>query len=396
MRAVCLPSLLVLATACLGSAGCGGDHSPIEPTPVCSFTIAPASMSFASEGGSGTVTVTAPATCAWNATADPSWMTITAGSSGSGPGTVAYSVAANSATESRTGTLIIGGQNHAVAQQGRPATVCSYDLSPGSADVGKDESRGTFAVSAPDDCAWTATSNASWLAVTAGSQGTGNGTVSYVVARNTDVVDRSAMIAVADKAFTVRQSGDISVCQYSVAPVDFSPCMPAGSVTATVTTQAGCSWTVASNVPWLTIPSGSSGTGSGAITIAFTENYDAPRNGIAMVRWPTPTAGQNIRIAQAGCLYAVSRSEFSFPSSAGSGSFDVIQQSLPNTCGGATQDRCVWSAVSDVPWIVITSTMPRAGDNPVAFTVAANDTTTSRVGRIAVRDKVVVITQAGR
>jgi hypothetical protein len=274
--------------------------------------------------------------------------------------------------------------------------VCSYDLSPGSADVGKDESRGTFAVSAPDDCAWTATSNASWLAVTAGSQGTGNGTVSYVVARNTDVVDRSAMIAVADKAFTARQSGDISVCQYSVAPVDFSPCMTAGSVTATVTTQAGCSWTVASNVPWLTIPSGSSGTGSGAITIAFTENYDAPRNGIAMVRWPTPTAGQNIRIAQAGCLYAVSRSEFSFTSSAGSGSFDVIQQSLPNTCGGATQDRCVWSAVSDVPWIVITSTMPRAGDNPVAFTVAANDTTTSRVGRIAVRDKVVVITQAGR
>jgi hypothetical protein len=40
--------------------------------------------------------------------------------------------------------------------------------------------------------------------------------------------------------------------------------------------------------------------------------------------------------------------------------------------------------------------MPRTGDNPVAFTVAANDGTSSRVGRIIVRDKVVVITQAGR
>jgi len=115
-----------------------------------------------------------------------------------------------------------------------------------------------------------------------------------------------------------------------------------------------------------------------------------------MVRWPTPTAGQNIRVAQAGCLYAVSRSAFSFTSSGGAGSFDVIQQSDPNTCGGATQDRCVWTAQSDVPWITITGSMPRSGDNPVAFTVATNDGSASRVGTITVRDKVVVITQAGR
>jgi len=274
--------------------------------------------------------------------------------------------------------------------------VCSYDLSPGSAEFGKDESRGTFAVTAATDCAWTATSNASWLAVTSGGQGTGNGTVSYTVARNSDVLDRSANIAVAGKTFAVRQAGDIGVCQYSVAPVDFNPCMPAGNVTATITTQSGCSWTVTPNVSWLTIPSGSPGNGSAAITIAFSENYDAPRDGIAMVRWPTPTAGQNIRISQAGCSYAVSRSAFSFTASAGSGTFDVIQESQPNTCGGATQDRCVWSAISDVPWLTITSSMPRAGDNPVAFTVAANDTTASRVGRITVRDKVVVVTQAGR
>jgi hypothetical protein len=132
------------------------------------------------------------------------------------------------------------------------------------------------------------------------------------------------------------------------------------------------------------------------ITLAFSENYDAPRDGIAMVRWPTPSAGQNVRVAQAGCLYAVSRNTFNFTSSAASGTFDVIQQSQPNTCGGATQDRCVWSAISDVPWVIITGSMPRSGDNPVAFTVAANDAAASRVGRITVRDKVVVITQAGR
>ena len=155
MRVRGLSSVLCMAMVCAAAARCGGGEiSPVEPTPVCSYTIAPASATFAPEGGAGSVSVTAPATCSWNATASAPWMTITTGSSGSGPGTVASSVATNPATDLRTGTLAINGQNHTVTQQGRPVTVCSYDLSPGSAEFGKDESRGTFAVTAPTDCAW--------------------------------------------------------------------------------------------------------------------------------------------------------------------------------------------------------------------------------------------------
>lgn len=115
-----------------------------------------------------------------------------------------------------------------------------------------------------------------------------------------------------------------------------------------------------------------------------------------MVRWPTPTAGQNLRIAQAGCRYAVSQSAFSFTAAGGTGTFSVIQQSDPTECGGATQDRCVWTAESQVPWITITLSMPRSGDNPVAFSVAPNGDTAPRTGTIVVRDKAVTITQAGR
>jgi hypothetical protein len=74
----------------------------------------------------------------------------------------------------------------------------------------------------------------------------------------------------------------------------------------------------------------------------------------------------------------------------------VLQQSEPLTCGGATQDRCVWTAKSDASWITVTTSMPQMGDNPVSFTVAANTDTSARTGTIAVRDKVVRITQAGR
>jgi hypothetical protein len=396
MRTRFLSLTLLSAAVCAGIASCAGNDSPTEPTPVCTIAISPGSLAFGSDGGTGNVTVTVAAGCAWSATASAGWIAVTAGGTGNGPGTVAYSVTANSAAESRNGSLTIGGQSHAVTQQGRSPTICSYNISPSTAELSKDSGTGTFTVSAPDECTWTATSNAAWLVVSSGSQGSGNGSVSYAVARNLDIADRRATIAVADRGFTVRQSGDIGGCQYSVAPVDFNPCMPGGSVTATLTTQASCPWTAAPDASWLNVPSGPSGTGSAVITITFPDNYDAPRQGIVMVRWPTPTAGQNIRVAQAGCLYAVSRGAFSFTSSGGLGTFDVIQQSEPNTCGGATQDRCVWTAQSDVPWVTITSSMPRSGDNPVAFTVATNDGSASRVGRITVRDKVVVITQAGR
>jgi hypothetical protein len=68
----------------------------------------------------------------------------------------------------------------------------------------------------------------------------------------------------------------------------------------------------------------------------------------------------------------------------------------PNTCGGATQDRCTWTARADVEWITVTTSMPRTGDDRVAFSFAANEASASRVGRITVKDKVVVISQAGR
>jgi hypothetical protein len=115
-----------------------------------------------------------------------------------------------------------------------------------------------------------------------------------------------------------------------------------------------------------------------------------------MIRWPTPTAGQNVRVSQAGCRYGVSRSSFAFVAAGGSGTFDVLQQSDPTECGGALQDRCVWTALSNASWIVVTTPMPRSGDNPVAFTVAPNTGASPRTGTITVRDRVVTITQNGQ
>lgn len=388
-----LAGVLVIGVVSLAAANCG-DGSPNGPGPVCNYSIAPAGQSIGADGGSATVTVTTGAGCAWTASSNASWVSFTSGAAGNGSGTVVYSAATNAAQDPRTATLTIATQAHTLTQQGRTPQECTLTLQPGSVDLPKDAASGSFAVNGTGTCAWTAVSNADWLLVTSSPEGTGSGTVSYALSRNHAIPARSGAIAVGQEVFIVRQQGDTGNCEYSVAPVEFSPCMAATTLKVTVTTDAVCPWTANTVAGWIGL-SQSSGIGTATIDLSVGENYDAPRDGIVEVRWQTVTAGQNVRVSQAGCTYGVSRDAFSFPMAGGVDTFMVFQQSIPIVCGGPTQDRCVWSAVSDVPWISITSSMPRAGDNPVAFTVAANSGP-ARTGRITVRDRVVVITQAGQ
>lgn len=398
MSSKSLRYLALLVVLGVALSACDKD-SPTEPTPApCTYTLSTSSLSFSASGGSNSVTVTAASRCTWSAASDRAWMSITSGASGSGAGVVNISVTPNPTGAVRTGTLTIADQSVSVREDSLEP--CTVDISPGSASFNKDSAAGSFAVSAPGHCPWSAKSNAAWLGVTAGGQGTGNGSVSYAVERNREVTMRSGAIAVGERTFTVTQAGDPpapAACEYSVTPVEFSPCMSVPyNLTATITTQLGCTWTANPGVSWITMTGGQSGSGSGALTFRVSDNWDAPRQSVVMVRWPTVTAGQNLRVSQAGCRYGVSATTISIGAAGGPGRFDVLQQSDPYTCGGPTQNACLWIAQSDVPWITVTTTMPQAGDNPVSFTVAPNDSTAARSGTIAVRDKVVRITQSGR
>jgi hypothetical protein len=372
-----------------------------KPTPVCTFTIAPASHTIPAEGATRTVTVTASdASCAWTAGPNVTWIGLPAGGSGTGSGAFDYVVPANPATEPRSGGILVGGQTHAVTQEGQkvepPPPACSYQLTPESAVASANGGSGEFRVDTSDGCAWTAVPDAAWVTIASGAQGSGAGTVVYQLARHDGTTERTGTITVADRTFTVRQSGfDSAGCVYTVTPVEFTPCLQAGSVKARVETGDSCPWTVTAEATWMTLAGGGARTGPGDIDAQYTSNYAAPREAFILVRWPTVTAGQNVRVAQAGCLYATSVSVMAIGAAGGSLSFNVFQQAVPNSCGGPLQDACVWSATTTAPWVTITSTMPRQGDNPVAFTVAPNTGTQLRTATIVVQDRTVLIEQAG-
>lgn len=85
----------------------------------CTYGISPTNNTFGAGGGTGSVTVTTQSGCTWSAISnDPSWITVTSGSSGSGNGTVGYSVAAYTGTSNRTNTITIAGQTFTITQNG--------------------------------------------------------------------------------------------------------------------------------------------------------------------------------------------------------------------------------------------------------------------------------------
>ncbi len=149
---------------------------------VCSYAIDPTSASAPAGGGGASVSVTAGAGCGWTAVSNDGWITVNAGSeSGTGNGTVNYTVAANTGP-SRSGTITIGGQTFTVNQ----GSGCSWGIDPTSASAAAGGGGGSVSVTASAGCGWTAVSNDAWITVNAGSEsGTGNGTVNYTVAANT-------------------------------------------------------------------------------------------------------------------------------------------------------------------------------------------------------------------
>ncbi len=87
----------------------------------CSYSLFPASASYDSAGGSGNVTVTTASGCTWGATTTNSWLHTT--NSGTGSGTLNYTVDANTTFSSRSGMITAGGQNFTVSQAAAPLSL---------------------------------------------------------------------------------------------------------------------------------------------------------------------------------------------------------------------------------------------------------------------------------
>jgi regulation of enolase protein 1 (concanavalin A-like superfamily) len=152
---------------------------------------------------------------------------------------------------------------------------CQYTISPVSQDVAADGAAVGVNVTTADSCAWTAASNASWMTVTGGSSGSGNGSVTIGVSANTGAA-RTGTVTIAGQPFTVSQAAAPSPCSYAISPTTQAMVAGGGTAAVTVTTDGSCSWTAVANAPWIAVTAGASGTGNGTVSMNVANGGSSP------------------------------------------------------------------------------------------------------------------------
>ena len=98
----------------------------------CIDFLSASSHLFGPERDTASVQVKAASDCAWSATSNAGWLHITSGGTGSGSGSVRYTVAANPGPTARTGTLTIDGWTFTATQAGARDRLFSDNMENGA------------------------------------------------------------------------------------------------------------------------------------------------------------------------------------------------------------------------------------------------------------------------
>jgi hypothetical protein len=221
---------------------------------------------------------------------------------------------------------------------------------------------------------WTATANAAWLQVTSPTSGAGSTTVNVLAAANPSVYQRQGTVTIASKAFTVNQAGLASSvsCDDTIFGTD------GGGAWGDVSTEGNGQWQAVSQVPWLTVVIGQSGSGVGSVFIVcdpYTQTSSS-RIGAVII------AGHTVYFTQRGFELSVTPQVAQVGSNAGAGEFGV-----------AAPIGAIWEAIATHPWITIVGGTSGQGNGTVRYGVAANTTGATRTGRIIVSGREYTITQ---
>ncbi|MBX3278426.1 MAG: hypothetical protein KF868_10530 [Acidobacteria bacterium] len=377
----------------------------------CSYTITPDSRTLAPAGGSGSFSVSTGGSCNWEATRDAAFITITSGASGSGNGTVNYTVVGNGNSRARQGEIRIGEERHTVKQYGTGSACTITPISPGQSI------NGSLSVS---DCFSPFTSGGDYYADLYGFNGFAGQQIA--IAMSSSSFDTfllligpnglplaedddgggglNSRIPAGSGFYTLPVTGSYRIqagsfrpsttggytlsisgpaCSYTISPTSQSFNANGGSGSVTVTAGGGCGWSATSQAGFVAITSGASGNGNGVVNFSVSANSGTVgRTGTLSI------AGQTFTVTQAGssCSYSVSPLMVNVSSGGGTGTISVT------TTGG-----CSWSATSGANFISITSGAGGVGNGIVGYLVVANPNASLRVGTLTIAGHTLTITQ---
>lgn len=288
----------------------------------CSYAVAPARITFDAAGGTSEIKVTAGQGCAWTARSAAGWLKIVSGDTGSGDGVVRISADANGSNY-RQSSVNVAGRNIAVEQTGTGASCTPKPLTSGAPVSGTITGASCRAQSVPGSSGYSAdfysingkqgdqiavqvqpaansfntfylsllNANGALLAQTFSNRLPVGGLLTLPA----DGVYRLEVAAFPTAGYSLTLVSSLAGCEVTTAPVsrDFEASGGAGSFN--VQTGASCLWQVANTASWITVNSGGSGTGNGAV------NFTVAANTTAQLRSATLLVnGRNFTVRQAG------------------------------------------------------------------------------------------------
>ena len=221
---------------------------------------------------------------------------------------------------------------------------------------------------------WTATTSTPWLSITSAGSGAGSTTVQVLAAANPTVYERAGTVTVGGQTFAITQAGLNSNVSYTETVFSTD----GGSGWVDVATEGNGQWQAVSNVSWLTVALGASGTGAGSAFIVADPytNTSQSRTGSVTI------AGKTVYFTQRGYTLSINPQVAQVGSNAGAGEFGV-----------AAPISAVWEAIVTQPWITLVGGTTGLGNGTVRYSLAANTTGQTRTGRIIVSGKEYTITQ---
>jgi hypothetical protein len=181
-----------------------------DPPNNCFFALSSTSSAIPTPGGTGTFAIKASQpTCAWTASSDSAFTTITSGNSGTGNGTVNFTVVSNSGS-GRTANITVGnalGSSAVFSAIQISAFTCTFTLIPTSVNFTNDGGTGTIgATQSYSFCLWTAQSNNPDAVLLGRTSGANGDTLTYTVAQNPGP-DRVLTITFGCQTLTIFQGG---------------------------------------------------------------------------------------------------------------------------------------------------------------------------------------------
>lgn len=413
----------------------------------CVFGIGANQGSIAAAGGTLSTAVSAGSTCGWTAVANASWISVSSGGTGTGPGSVAFSVATNASTTARTGTVTIAGQTYTVTQAGvvnlpvlltSSYTGASYTVSGSGCQPGIYVGSTALTWVGNSTCSvapaplliagatrwrflsWSdgSTSNPRTFTaqpglttvslnygaehrLTSSTNPPGAGSVSAAPPSSDGFYSAGTAVQLSvapsggyagigwsgvPASGNVVMNGPVAAvynlaCAYALGGKAGTVASPGGTLSVAVSTAAACSWSAGTAASWISISSGTIGSGSGGVTLAVAAN-----TGLSARSATVTVAGQIYTVTQSGvvCGYTLSATSGAAAPAGG-----------PLSVGVSTASACSWSATSGANWATVTAGATGSGSGTVALAISPNTSVNSRTTVVTIAGQAYTIVQAG-